>query len=186
VTVIVPHGGVQRLALLQISLPRLHELRGIARVVVVELDETRRATELSRSYADFHAFAPSVLPSHKSWVRNINLAFVRTTRFLWLDGDLLLPDEFATDAPQEYPARDLDCLVPWTEVQYLSNANRRNVATHDCAPHTCKPVRRVVSDLSVPGGAVLVGTNFAHHHGGMGAPLRCHRHASHRHKFTQK
>lgn len=181
---IVPHGGVERLALLQTSLPRLHELRVVTRVVVVELDETPRAMELSRRYADFHAFAPSVLPFHKSRVRNINLAFVLTTRFLWLDGDLLLPDEFATDALQEYPARGLDCLVPWTEVQYLSNADSRNVAAHDCAPHTCKPVRRVVSDLSVPGGAVLVGTNFAHHHGGMAAPLRHHRHASHRHKFT--
>ena len=51
-TVIIPHGGADRLPLLQAALPRLRDVRGIARIVLVELDEVPRAAELGRRFAD--------------------------------------------------------------------------------------------------------------------------------------
>jgi hypothetical protein len=172
VTVIVPHGGADRLALLQTTLPRLRQLRGIARVVLVELDTVPRAAEFGRRCADFHVFVPGAPPFHKSRAMNIGLAFVRTTHFLWLDSDMLLPDDFVTDALQECVARDLDCLVPWTEVHYLSQADSRKVALGDCAPAACVPVNRFVSSIMVPGSAVLIRTDFMHRHGGMSEQFR--------------
>jgi hypothetical protein len=172
VTVIVPHGGAERLALLRTSLPRLREVRGVARIVLVELDAVPRAADLGRRFADFHVFASGTAPFHKTRAMNIGLAFVRTTHFLWLDGDMLLPEDFVTDALQECIARGLDCLVPWTEVHYLSEADSRDVATRDCAPGACEPVRRMVNDILVPGGAVLAATDFVHRHGGMAEQFR--------------
>jgi hypothetical protein len=167
VTVIVPHGGAERLALLQTSLPRLREVRGVARIVLVELDAVPRAAELGRRFADFHVFAPGCAPFHKTRAMNIGLGFVRTTHFLWLDGDMLLPEDFVTDALQECIARGLDCLVPWTEVHYLSEADSQKVALGHCAPGACVPVNRFASSIMVPGSAVLVRTDFVHRHGGM-------------------
>lgn len=167
VTVIVPHGGAERLALLQTSLPHLRSVCGGARIVLVELDALPRAAEIGRRFADFHVFAPGVPPFHKTRAMNIGLAFVRTTHFLWLDGDLLLADGFVTDALRECVARGLDCLLPWTEVHYLSEADSRKVAMGDCTPGACVPVNRLASSVIVPGSSVLVRTEFAHCHGGM-------------------
>jgi hypothetical protein len=167
VTVIVPHGGAERLALLRTSLARLREVRGVARIVLVELDAVPRAAELGRRFADFHVFAPGTAPFHKARAMNIGLGFVRTTHFLWLDGDMLLPEDLVTDALQECIARGLDCLVPWTEVRYLSEADSQKVAMGHCTPDACVPVNRFASSIMVPGSAVLVRTDFVHRHGGM-------------------
>ena len=172
VTVIVPHGGAERLALLRTSLPRLREVRGVARIVLVELDDVPRAVELGRGFADFHVFAPGNGPFHKTRAMNIGLGFVRTSHFLWLDGDMLLPEDLVTDALQECIARGLDCLVPWTEVHYLSAADSQKVARGDCAPGACVAVNRFESSIMVPGSAVLVRTDFVHRHGGMAEQFR--------------
>lgn len=172
VTVIVPHGGADRLALLQTSLRHLRAANGVARIVLVELDDAPRAAEVGQRFADFHVFALGTPPFHKTRAMNIGLAFVRTSHFLWLDNDMLLPDDFVIDGWRECVARDLDCLLPWAEVHYLSEEDSAAVATRDCAPSTCVPTRRFVSDISVPGGAVLVRTAFAHRHGGMAEQFR--------------
>jgi len=172
VTVIVPHGGAERLALLRTSLPRLREVRGVARIVLVELDDVPRAVELGRGFADFHVFAPGNGPFHKTRAMNIGLGFVRTSHFLWLDGDMLLPEDLVTDALQECIARGLDCLVPWTEVHYLSETDSQKVARGDCAPGACVAVNRFESSIMVPGSAVLVRTDFVHRHGGMAEQFR--------------
>jgi hypothetical protein len=170
--VIVPHGGAERLPLLQTSLSRLRQVRGVARIVLVELDEVPRAVALGRRFADFHVFTPGEPPFHKTRAMNIGLAFVRTTHFLWLDGDILLREDFVVDALQECVARGLDCLLPWTEVHYLSEQDSRNVAMGHCAPEVCNPVNRFVCSVIVPGSAVLVRTDFVRQHGGMAEQFR--------------
>lgn len=172
VTVIIPHGGAERLELLQASLPRLRKANGVDRIVLVELDEVPRATDLGRRFADFHVFAPSAPPFHKTRAMNIGLAFVRTTHFLWLDSDVLVPEDFVADALQECTGRALDCLLPWAEVHYLSDADSREVAAGRCAPNACEPVSRFPSNPMIPGLAVLARTEFAHRHGGMPEQFR--------------
>jgi hypothetical protein len=167
VTVIVPHGGAERLPLLQATLPRLRDVRGIARVVLVELDAVPRAREHGQQVADFHVFAHGVPPFHKTRAMNIGLAFVRTSHFLWLDSDVLMARDFVAEAWRECVARSLDCLLPWSEVQYLSEADSRDVAAGRRAPGACVPVNRLASSIAVPGHAVLARTEFAHRHGGM-------------------
>ena len=172
VTVIIPHGGADRLELLQASLPRLRKANGVDRIVLVELDEVPRATDVGRRCADFHVFAPGAPPFHKTRAMNIGLAFVRTTHFLWLDSDVLLPENFVADALHECTGRTLDCLLPWAEVHYLSAADSREVALGRCAPGACDPVTRFPSNPMIPGLAVLARTEFAHRHGGMPEQFR--------------
>jgi hypothetical protein len=171
-TVIIPHGGADRLPLLQAALPRLREVRGIARIVLVELDEVPRAAEVGRRFADCHVFAHGTPPFHKTRAMNIGLAFVRTSHFLWLDGDVMMPEDFPAEALRECIARGLDCLLPWAEVHYLSEADSRAVAAGQCAPAVCIPVNRWSSNVMVPGCAVLARTDFAHRHGGMPEQFR--------------
>jgi hypothetical protein len=172
VTVIIPQGGADRLDLLRAMLPRLRGARGVDRIVVVELDEVSRAAEVGRRFADFHVFVPDTAPFHKTRAMNIGLAFVRTTHFLWLDGDMLLPEGFVTEAQEECIARGLDCLVPWAEVHYLSRDDSAVVAAGSRAPGSCVPVHRWTSNVAVPGSAVLVRTEFALRHGGMAEQFR--------------
>jgi hypothetical protein len=172
VTVIIPHGGADRLPLLQAVLPRLRDVRGIARIVLVELDDVPRAAEVGRRFADFHVFARGGPPFHKTRAMNIGLAFVRTTHFLWLDSDILLTENLVADALRECTARALDCLLPWAEVHYLSEADSTQAATGDCVPAVCVPVSRFASNAMIPGHAVLVRTEFAHRHGGMAEQFR--------------
>ncbi len=171
-TVIIPHGGADRLPLLQAALPRLRDVRGIARIVLVELDEVPRAAELGRRFADCHVFAHGTPPFHKTRAMNIGLAFVRTSHFLWLDGDVMMPEDFPAEALRECIARGLDCLLPWAEVHYLSEADSRAVAAGQCAAAACIPVNRWSSNVMVPGCAVLARTDFAHRHGGMPEQFR--------------
>jgi hypothetical protein len=171
VTVIVPHGGADRLPLLEATLPRVRGMDGVIRVVLVELDAVPRATEVGRC-TDFHVFATGSPPFQKTRAMNIGLAFVRTTHFLWLDSDILLPDGLVAEAWRECLDRSLDCLLPWFETHYLSEQDCVAVAAGGRAPASCVPANRLASTFIVPGSAVLVRTAFAHRHGGMAEQFR--------------
>ncbi len=172
VTVIIPHGGADRLPLLQATLPRLRDMSGIDRIVLVELDAAPHAAEAGSRFADFHVFVQGTPPFHKTRAMNVGLAFVRTTHFLWLDSDILLPENFIANARQECIARSLDCLLPWSRVHYLSESDSRDVAMRRCAPDVCDPVSQFASNAMIPGHAVLVRTEFAHRYGGMAEQFR--------------
>jgi hypothetical protein len=172
VTVIVPHGGAERLPLLETSLARLRNIRGVDRIVLVELDTVSRAAELGRQFADFHVFAHGVPPFHKTRAMNIGLAFVRTSHFIWLDSDILMTEDFVVDGWRECVARSLDCLLPWSEVHYLSEEDSVEVAAGRRAPGACVAVNRHTGSIVIPGSAVVVRTAFTHQHGGMAEQFR--------------
>jgi hypothetical protein len=169
-TVIVPHGGGARLPLLRATLRHLPRPPMLDRVVVVELGTA--PSQLPAGLADFHVFAHGAPPFHKTRAMNIGLAFVRTTHFLWLDGDILLPADFLEAALDECVARDLDCLLPWNAAHYLSPIDSLMAAHGHCDPAHCVPNRVFPASPSVPGHAVLVRTAFAHRYGGMPEQFR--------------
>lgn len=166
VSVIVPHGGADRLPLLATTLPRVALLPGVAELIVAELGPEPTAADTARAAGALYLFLYGDGPFNKSRALNAGSALARADAVLWLDGDLLLPPDFVTAAVAELDRRGLDCLLPWGSVHYLSQHNSAAVATgHD--PARCAPANVHRTREGAPGMAVLVRTAFLRAQGGM-------------------
>ncbi|WNJ78491.1 glycosyltransferase [Cedecea neteri] len=165
VSVIVPFAGEHRLAALQCMLTGLKQQPDVRRVLVVELDNQPHAQAVATELADDYLFACTSSPFSKARALNIALPFVHTRYLLWLDADLLLPQDFIRLAWQECERRQLDCLIPWSTINFLSEEESRQVQAEQRRPEACSPVFQQRSGAQ--GGAVLARTDFALRHGGM-------------------
>ncbi|MDQ3747265.1 MAG: glycosyltransferase, partial [Acidobacteriota bacterium] len=169
VSVVVPHGGAERLPHLALTLARLRELAAVLEVFVVEMDSEPRAREVARRLADGHVFIRNDGLFHKARALNAGLAFARASAFvLWLDNDILPPHDFLTKALEEMRRRGLDCLVPWTSVRYLSAEDTEAVfAGLRGDVESCRHVNEYTTRQGACGGAVLIRRDFLARHGGM-------------------
>lgn len=167
VTVVIPHGGADRIPLLASTLRQLRSCAGVARVVVAEIGEAPGLPDEIRALADEHRFAQGSA-FNKSKALNLGSTGTTTPWVLWLDGDLLLPPDFVAAAVQEATTRRLDTLVAWREARYLGEADTRGVLDGNRDPSRCTPVRTFgTSTHGCKGGAVLVRTAFLERYGGM-------------------
>lgn len=167
VSVIIPFAGADRLPQLEAVLRRLKTQKGLHRIIVVELDSIANAMPIASKLADDYIFSHWKHPFNKSKAMNIGLPFVRNSHFMWLDGDLLLPDNFIQAAHEECEANKLDCLIPWDTVYYLSQHDSQQVMANQHQPQTCQPVHHFRSRRGAQGAAVMVRTEFALQYGGM-------------------
>jgi GT2 family glycosyltransferase len=169
VSVVVPHGGPERLPHLERTLARLREVACVLDVAVVEMDERPHALGVARRLADAYAFVKRDGIFHKARAMNAGVPLAaRAGVVLWLDNDLLLPEDFLPKALAEMHRRRLDCLVPWTSVRYLSREETaevfkgRRAGVGDCAH-----VNAYYTRQGACGGAVLVRRDFLRRAGGM-------------------
>jgi GT2 family glycosyltransferase len=168
VSVVIPHGGRERLPHLATTLARLKEIEGVGETIVVEMDEESHALGVARRLADSYVFIRHNGIFHKARAMNAGLPFASGGVVLWLDNDLLAPADFIPLALAEMHRRRLDCLVPWTSVRYLSQADtaelfaglRRGVAD-------CRHVNAYFTRQGACGGAVFVRREFLARAGGM-------------------
>lgn len=167
VSVIIPFAGKERLPPLRAVLQALKSQADVQRVIVVELDRQPNARDIASELADDYLFACTDRPFSKSRAMNIALPFVSTGHLLWLDSDLLLPENFVQQARKECESRRLDCLIPWDRVDYLSAEESEQIQLGSLQPADCQPVHQFYSRKGAQGGAVLVRTDFILHHGGM-------------------
>ena len=166
VSVIIPQGGRDRLPHLAATLANLRDCAGVAEIIVVELDEGPFARDAARRLADKYVFSYSIGLFHKSRALNIGIPFAASERLLWLDNDLLLTQDFIPKALAEMESRRLDCLIPWTQVDYLSEADTGAVLAGGRAAAACRPVNRFYSRNGTCGAAVLARTSFVRQNGG--------------------
>lgn len=167
VTVVIPHGGADRVPLLAATLRQLRNCTSVARVVVAEVDEAPGLPLEVRGLADEHRFV-SATPFNKSQALNLGSADAVTPWVLWLDGDLLLPPDFVESAVLEATTRQLDTLIAWREARYLSAADTLSVLEGTREPAQCVPVRTfTTAGNGCKGGALLVRTAFLKQYGGM-------------------
>jgi glycosyltransferase involved in cell wall biosynthesis len=154
-SVIIPHGGEERLRNLRAALQNLTRQK-ISDLVVVEMDEVPRARDLVTAAGFTHVFAEQRGPFHKARVMNMGIPFARRDLILWLDSDLLFEPGFLPRAVAEIETRRLDFLVPWTSVRYLGEADSEAVAAGRKSASECVPVNAYFSRTGARGGAVLV------------------------------
>ncbi|MET0625889.1 MAG: glycosyltransferase [Pyrinomonadaceae bacterium] len=169
VSVVVPHGGVERLPQLEKILERLREVGHVLDVCVVELDERPHALGVARRLADAYAFIKREGVFHKARAMNAGVPLAaRGEVVLWLDNDLLLPEDFLPKALAEMHRRRLDCLVPWTSVRYLSRGDTAEVFEgRRTGVGDCEHVNAYYTRQGACGGAVLVRRDFLRRAGGM-------------------
>lgn len=165
VSIIIPFAGKDRLAQLQATLVGLKNQTDVHRVMVVELDRQPNAQAIASRLADDYLFALTQKPFNKSRAMNIALPFVQTQYLLWLDADLLLPADFVCKAREECHMRQLDCLIPWSAVHFLTQEDSAQVQIGQRMPDDCPPEHQLYKGAQ--GGAVLVRTDFVRQHGGM-------------------
>ncbi|MCP5010142.1 MAG: glycosyltransferase family 2 protein [Aestuariibacter sp.] len=166
-SIIIPFGGLERLPLLQAVLKRLKSCDGIERIIVVEMGAESHAKAIGSDLADDYIFAYREQAFNKSAVMNMGLPFVRSSHFMWLDSDLLLPQDFVIMAHKECINRDLDCLIPWDTVFFMSENDSREVIAGTRCETDCKGVHHFRIRQGAQGATVIVRTEFALQYGGM-------------------
>ena len=167
VSVVIPHGGRERLPHLATVLATLRQRAGIAEVVVVELGTMPLAAELARRWQVAHLFVRHDGEFERARALNAALPVTRGRLLLWLDNDLLPPPDFVPRAARELQSRALDVLLPYTTVRYLGEADSLAVMRGAADPQQCAPHRVMASATEVSGGACLVRREFLERHGGL-------------------
>lgn len=167
---IVPFGGAERLPNLIATLDAL-KAANAGEVVVVEMDAAAHAGEAVESRGFHHLFVAGA-EFHKARVMNEGAALVQASRFFWIDADLLVTRAFIDAALSELDARELDVLVPWTTVRFLSESDSAAVRRGESDPWSLAPQTTQASRRSGRGGVVLVRTDFVRRFGGVPEELR--------------
>ncbi len=170
-SVVIPHGGKERLPLLQACLKNLQKCRDVAEVIVVEMDEKPTAVEIARKYADKYVFLHRAELFERARALNVGSAFAESEFILWLDNDLLIPHDLISRAIADLRRRNLDFLTPYSAIKYLSQADTNKVIEDVRNPAGCRPVNIYSSNMT-DGGTGLVRKGFLRRHGGIPGGFR--------------
>jgi len=166
VSVIIPHGGRERLPHLTATLANLRQCQGLHEIIVVDMGETPYAEETARRFADKYVFVHHVDAFQRARALNIGTPFAAYDLILWNDNDVILPFDFIEKAAAELRARQLDNLVPYTEVRYLSATDSREVIAGTRNPTDCCPLNLLKSREGMSGALALVKKTFVMQYGG--------------------
>jgi ADP-heptose:LPS heptosyltransferase len=167
VTVVIPHGGRERLDLLATTLKTATRNRLVCEVIVAEMDDAPHAQDLVQRLAARYVFIRADGGFNKARTINVATALARSEFVLWLDSDLLLPDEFLDRALAELQQRGLDCLIPWTSVRYLDADGSRQVIAGTRRPDESRSVNTYYTRHGACGGAVLLHRRLVQDFGGL-------------------
>ncbi|HEY0953649.1 MAG TPA: capsular polysaccharide synthesis protein [Roseateles sp.] len=168
VTVVVPHGGAERLPQLMCTLASLRQQQGVRlEIVVVEMGTVPLALEGARRWGCQHLFIEHAGAFERARALNAAQPVASGELLLWHDNDLIAEPGFVAAAVRELRERRLDYLTPYAGVRYLSPADSLAVMQGTQAPQGCKPVRVLASGSGASGGAGLVRSSFIAEHGGL-------------------
>ncbi len=168
VSVIIPHGGTERLPQLATTLATLRQLGEAMAVIVVEMGPQPVALEVARRWAHKHLFIEHHGAFERARALNAGDTVAEGECLLWLDNDLLVPPGLITAALQELRQRRLDGLsAPFTSVRYLSEADTQAVMQGAKDARDCLPVKVVTPASGASGNATLVTRDFVKRHGGL-------------------
>ncbi len=171
VSVVIPHGGKNRLPHLRTCLANLRQCADVGEIIVVELDETPFAERTARRWADKYVFLHLDGQFERARALNTGSAFAECEYVLWLDNDLLVPKDFITQAVAELGNQKLDFLKPYSEVKYLSLADTEKVMQGVLSPEECRAAN-VYYSTTTDGGAGIVRKSFLEKYGAIPVGFR--------------
>jgi len=166
VSAVVPFGGADRLPLLDAAIAGLAAQEGVAEVIIAELGAAPLARDVAKRHGALHLFDASAPPFHKAGALTMGSAAARAPWLLWFDADLLAPPGFVLEAVAEAEQCALDCLVPWTSVEYLSDPASADVLARRTRVEAARTVAAFHTRRGARGGAILVRRAFFQKEGG--------------------
>jgi SAM-dependent methyltransferase/predicted glycosyltransferase involved in capsule biosynthesis len=137
VTAVVCQGGPNRLKQLGSSLASLRQFTEITEIVVVDMGPAPAAELIARRWADRYYFIKNDGPFERARSLNIGASLAQSDLVVWLDSDLLMPPDFFAKALAEIKRRALDFLLPYSQINYLSEADSEQVRIGACNPADC-------------------------------------------------
>jgi hypothetical protein len=164
VSVVIPHGGKDRLPLLAATLASLRQAPAAAEIIVVELGPEPVANDLALRWADAYVFIEHSGAFERATALNAGTAVASHELVAWHDNDLLHAPGFLERAAAELASRSLDTLVPYSAVHYLDAADSLRVRCGDLAPADATVVNTIRAAIGCIG---LVRRDFVLRHGGM-------------------
>jgi SAM-dependent methyltransferase len=167
VSIIIPHGGRERLPHLMATLVNLQQSRRFYEIIVVDMGEAPYAEEAARRFGDKYIFVHHREAFQRARALNIGTPFAEFDLLLWKDNDLILPFGFIEKAAAELRERQLDNLIPYSFIRYLSEADSREVMAGTRDPKDCTPVNLFKSQYDASGGCGLVRKSFVLKYGGL-------------------
>lgn len=167
VSVILPHGGQERLPHLTATLTTLRQCRDVGELIVVEMGPAPHARNVARRSADKYVFTYHSGAFVRARALNIGIGLAEYDLLLWQDNDLLPAPPFISQAIVELQMQQLDYLIPYTSVRYLSESDSQEVISGVRDPAACQPVNVLTSGRQACGGMALVKKTFVRQHGGM-------------------
>ena len=170
VSVVIPHGGAERLPLLAATLASLRQAAGVGEIIVVEMGAQPLAREAAARWADKHLFLEQDGSFERARALNAGSAIAEYEVVMWHDNDLLLSPGFIDQCARELRERRLDFLVPYTSVRYLSAADSQAVMRGVLRPQDTQPVNIQHSRGRQAGWYGCIGAlrrDFLQRHGGL-------------------
>ena len=166
-SVVVCHGGQERLPQLTASLANLRQCEGVNEIIVVDMGSHAVAEDIARRWADKYIFVRNDDVFERARSLNIGTALGEFDLVFWIDNDLIMPPDFMSKAVAEMRATQLDYLIPYSRINYLSAADTKAVIQGVRNPADC-PIMGVYFPLrSVCGAAGIARRSFILAHGGM-------------------
>ena len=170
-SVVIPHGGDERLPLLAHTLEHLRRQEEVGEIVVVEMGSHPSAAPLVRGNEKYQ-FIEDAGVFHKARVMNAGLALASRDLLFWLDNDLIVPAGFLNRAIDEKKRRNLHCLIAYANAHFLSETDSRAVIAGTLSPSHAVPISCNSTRKGCRGGAVLADREWVRSCGGMREEFR--------------
>jgi hypothetical protein len=171
-TVVIPHGGRERLPLLDHCLAELRRALPHSALILAELGETPLAAEAAARVGARHVFAAHSGPFERARALNLGSEEARTEYILWHDNDLVAAPGFHARAIAELEAMRLDFLIPFHTIRYLGEPDTRAWLAGGEPPPPARALRTWRSGSQVSGGMGLVRRCFVDRYGGLDERFR--------------
>ena len=169
VSVVIPHGGAERLPHLTATLISLRQRAAVREIIIAEMGDAPTARDVAGRWADKYVFIQNGGEFERARTLNVGSGVAESPLVLWSDNDLLTGPHFIERAARELRDRRLDYLVPYSSVRYLSDPDSRLVMHGGRDPSQCRPTSELYSGRRRPacsGGTGLVSRDFLLRYGG--------------------
>ncbi|HVP50440.1 MAG TPA: glycosyltransferase [Candidatus Bathyarchaeia archaeon] len=172
VSVVVCHGGPERLHQLSAALANLRQCEGVDEIIVSEMGTDPVAEDVARRWADKYIFLRNESIFERARCLNAGTALAEYDLVFWSDNDLVYPRGFIRKAAEEMRAAAVDYLIPYSRIGCLSEVDSGMVIQGVRNPCDCAPMDNVVPLRAAYGAAGIMKLAFFLAHGGIPEQFR--------------
>lgn len=167
VSIVVPHGGRDRLRLLAATLASMRRCRGVDQIILSESGAVPCGRDVASEHGADYVFTCRPGPFDKAGTVNAGTALARASEVLWSDGDFLFEPGFVARAQREMRACGADFYYPYSRVHYLGEDDCEDVLAGRRRASECDPIWVSTPRFDNPGRMTMVRADFVRRHGGM-------------------